>query len=101
MINTRNTSQRKAAMILLLVLHLSIGLNMAVFYQTEYQLDSPLIPKSTVLVISRPYLFAALVAVPFSIVAMLCFFFSRYTWVILLCALTVLWQFYYLNYVGL
>jgi hypothetical protein len=93
-------NQARAAKILLLILILSITASIARYFQIEYQLDTPLIPKSTVTIISRPYLFSALVSAIGMTIALVIYFFSRYLFVIIMCGLVLIWQIYYLNWGG-
>src|SRR5688572_22213414 len=70
-------NQARAAKILLLILILSITASIARYFQIEYQLDTPLIPKSTVTIISRPYLFSALVSAIGMTIALVIYFFFQ------------------------
>ena len=81
-----------AAKVLLIILLVSIAFQIGAFYQTKYQLTSPLIPESTVLHIAQPFLFTALISVACCIAALLFFFYSRYVVTIVICGVALLWQ---------
>lgn len=81
----------------LLALFVSIGYNVFTFYRTEYLLDSPLIPHSTVTQIARPYIVAALISIFPFIMALVFHFRSKYIFVISTCGIALAWQIYYLH----
>ena len=93
-----NRNQVTAAKILLVVVLITIGLDIGTFYRTEYQLVSPFIPKSITLDLSRPYLFAAIISVLAVIAALICYFLSKYLFTIIICAIDIVWQLYFLNW---
>ncbi len=84
-----------AARILLVMLLTSIAGDIGAFFQTEYELYTPLIPKSTIIEIARPYLLAALVSAIAMLVALILHFFSRNLFTILICVAALAWQFWY------
>jgi hypothetical protein len=87
-----------ASRVLLIWLLISIGTGIGSFFQTEHQVVSPLIPKSIVIEISRPYLFAGLICTGISLVALLFYFFGKFRVVILICCIAIVWRFYYINW---
>lgn len=84
--------------VLLIWLILSVAGGIATYFQTEYQLTSPLIPRSSIDLIARPYLLASLGCSVFAIAALLFYFFGRYQIVILLCSIAILARIYYINW---
>jgi hypothetical protein len=91
-------NQIRAAKVLLIIVLLLIATDIGTFFQTEYQLVSPLIPKGIIVEISRPYLFASLISVTAVIAALIFYFFSRYLFTIVICGVALVWHFYYLNW---
>lgn len=81
------SSQNKISKILLVISLVSAGLNIGSYFQTEYQLLSPLIPKSIILDISRPHLFAALISIIGSIISLICYFYSKFLFTIIICGI--------------
>jgi hypothetical protein len=47
------------------------------FFQTSYQLDSPVIPKDTVMLIAKPYLELSLAAAPLFIISLYFYFYRK------------------------
>lgn len=86
-----------AAKVFLIAMLVLAVFNIASFYQTEYTLVSPLIPRSTVLEVGRPHLFTGLITTMLAIPALLCYFFRWYVVTIVICAVTIAWQVFYLS----
>ncbi len=82
-------TQKKVANIALVLGILDITMLIVVFFQTEYQLTSPLIPASTILEIVRPYLLKALFSCLAYIAALIFYLYARYIVTIIICAVTV------------
>ena len=81
-----------AAKISLVVVLLTIALQLIAFYQTQYQLVSPLIPESAILTIVRPFIFMAFIASLVSIAGLILYFYQMYLYVTMVCGLTIVWQ---------
>lgn len=60
------------------------------FVQTEYQLVSPIIPKSTILEIARPHIYVSLVAGIVLLVSLWLYFFKKHLLVIILQLLLII-----------
>ena len=84
--------------ILLIVLLVLIAAGIGGFFQAEYQLVSPLIPKSNVIEISRPYLLASLICTGITLIALLFYFSGKFRVVVLVCCLAIIWRTYYTNW---
>ena len=95
-----NNNLKKGAKFSLIVLLISILGKYIIFYQTKYQLESPLIPASTILTITEPYLFIGLVSTIVSLVALLLYFYEKYLLIIILVILTIIWQRVYPYWIG-
>jgi hypothetical protein len=85
------------AKVALIVVLISIASELAIFFQTEYQLISPIIPEKIVLDIVRPYLFMALVSTLGYIIALILFFYQRHILTIIFCGIILLFQEIYFN----
>jgi hypothetical protein len=81
--------KKQLANLLLVMAALNIGRLIAVFFQTEYQLLTPLIPKDTVLIIARPYLVFALFCSLAFVAALIFYIYSRLVVSMIICALTI------------
>jgi hypothetical protein len=81
--------KKQLANLLLVMAALNICRLIAVFFQTEYQLLSPLIPKDTVLIIARPFLVFALYCSLALVAALIFYIYSRLIISIIICALTI------------
>jgi hypothetical protein len=88
--------QAKASRVLLIIVLCSIGFNTGKFYQTQYILTNPLIPAEATLQIAKPYLWVSFVSVIASILALLFYFYAKYLITIIICALILVWQQYYI-----
>ena len=91
-------SLAKASRVLLIILLFSSLRGLIGFFQTEYQLVSPLIPTSIVLTIGRPFLIASLVGIVGTIAALLFYFYARYLVTVILCGITLIAQQVYLYF---
>lgn len=83
------------ARISLVLLLLSIVRQFILIFQTQYQLNSPFIPQSEVLVIIKPWLYVGFITTLLSIVALLLYFFEKYSWVMVLSALALIGPHFY------
>jgi hypothetical protein len=88
----KSNSSKTGAKVSLLVLQMSIVMQLISFFQTEYQLISPIIPQSIILQVAAPFILNALIAALFSIAAFIFYFYSKFNIVILLCILPLVWQ---------
>jgi len=92
------SNQKKISKILLVILLASAALNVSRYFIIKFQLLSPLIPSGEILLISEPYLFAALINIFASIIALVSYFYSRFLVAIIICFIILGWQFYYLHW---
>jgi hypothetical protein len=83
---------------LLFVLLLSIAGQLSAFYQTKYQLTSPVIPEHVILQIVSPFIFSAFVSTLICIAGLILYFYQRYLLVIIVCGLAIIWQQVYLHF---
>jgi len=74
------------------ILVLYILLQFLAIYQTQYQLVSPLIPESTLLLIIKPHIFIGLILTTVTLVSIILYFFEKYLLVIVLAITAILWQ---------
>jgi hypothetical protein len=88
--NKTQKNIKTSAKISLLILLLSITGQFISIYQTNYQLASPIIPKSTVWEISKQFIFIAFILTVSSIIALVFYFYEKYVAVIILAALTLI-----------
>jgi hypothetical protein len=87
--NKTQKNIKAGAKISLLILLLSVACQFISIYQTNCQLISPIIPKSTVWEISKQFIFIAFVLTVSSIIALLLYFYEKYIVVIILAVLTL------------
>jgi hypothetical protein len=80
---------KASAIVCLALLLLYIIGQLLSFYQTGRQLDSPLIPKSTIEMVNRQYIFHAAVSSIMLVVAVGIYLLKQYWWAILLVAITL------------
>lgn len=78
------------AKITLVIIMLSVIGNLVAIYQTRYQLESPLLPKSIIYEINKQFIFHALVSAIVSVIAFILYIFEKYVWVIVLVVLTLI-----------
>jgi hypothetical protein len=88
--NKTQKNIKAGAKISLLILLLSIAGQFISIYQTNYQLVSPIIPKSTVWEISKQFIFIAFVLTVSSIIALSLYFYKKYVAVIIVTVLTLI-----------
>ena len=81
---------KRAAKLSLLVLLIAITAQFVSIYQTEHNLNSPIIPKGLVWEISRQFIFMAFVFTASSVVGLIFYFYDKYLWVIILVLLTLI-----------
>lgn len=84
--------------ILLVVQLVAIAAFIGVYFQTEYQLSSPVIPKSMIGEIARPYLLLALITTITLIPAFILYFYSRFLATTILCLLSLLFSQFFFNF---
>ena len=90
---------RKWEIALIIITLVRIGACFISYFQTKFQLESPLIPQSVILDIVTPYMVAGLGLILFTIAAFGFFVYSRYMFSIIVCVLSqVLAQFYFFFY---
>lgn len=90
---------RKWAIALIIINLLRTAFCFVSFFQTKYQLDSPLIPQSVILDIVTPYMVTGLGLIFLTIAAFGFFVYSKYMFSIIICVLSlVLAQFYFFFY---
>jgi hypothetical protein len=92
---------RKWAVALIVLNLLRISTPFIVYFQTKYQLVSPLIPKNVVVDIIAPYMVIGLVSVFLTIAAFIFYVYSKFTFTIIICALNLIFvQLYFLFHPG-
>ena len=79
--------KKKIAGILIVISIARIALEIAAFFQTEHQLNSPFIPKSMVVTIARPYLLSALISTILLIPAFIFYMYNKYVITYIFCGL--------------
>ena len=80
---------KKWANILLVLAMLNIARMVAVFFQTKYELISPLIPSGIITEVATPHLFIALISSLAITAALIFYFYSKYIVSIIICACTL------------
>lgn len=78
------------AKISIIVLLLSIIGQFVSFYQTKYQITSPLIPESIIMDIGGQFIFKALTSTVITIGALILYFYQKYLLIIILVVLTLI-----------
>ena len=89
-IDRKTKGLKIGAKISLITLVLYIIAQLASTFQTEYQLVSPIIPRSLIWEINKQFVFIALVTSIASLGAMVLYFFERYLMVIILAVLVLI-----------
>jgi hypothetical protein len=83
--NIWNASVKEWACRILLTCNVWLAVSGSVtFLQTEYQLVSPIIPLDTVLLITRPYIYASLVAGVILLISLWLYFLKKHLFVIII-----------------
>jgi hypothetical protein len=85
-----NGRYKKGAQVCLVLLALYIVWQLVDIYRIRYQLDSPLIPKSTIGLINKQFLFRAAVASGAGMVGLSLYFTKKYLVVIILVIVTLI-----------
>ena len=80
---------RKWAIALIILNLIRVGVCFVTYFQTKYQLVSPLIPKEIILDIIAPYMLIGFVSVLLTIVAFGLYAYSKFTFVIIICLLSL------------
>ena len=93
---SKTGNKKTAAKISLMVLLLLISSQLLQYFKINYQLQSPLIPNSTILLIAEPYIKMAFVFTVACILALLFYFYSRFLLTIIISALSVIFLIVYL-----
>lgn len=92
------TNNLKRCSLICLVLVLIIALlQMAGYYQTQYQLVSPLIPKAITDKISKPYLLLAGISFALFLVALPFHYYSKYIVSIVVCVIGIVFPYLYMQ----
>ena len=86
----RKKNLKTGAKVVLVILLLNVVRHLVSVYQTRYQLQSPLIPESTIWEISKQFIFHAIVSAIASIAGLLLYFFDKYLLVIILVVLILI-----------
>lgn len=89
---------KKISQITLILLLFSVVANLLSYFQTKYQLASPLIPKDIVYTIIETHMQSALVGSILSLIAILFYFFEKYLVSTIICVFSLLIQFYIHQY---
>ena len=89
-------NKKTAAKISLIVLLLLISSQLLQYFKINYQLQSALIPNSTIILIAEPYIKMAFVLTVACILALLFYFYSRFLLTIIISALSVIFLIVYL-----
>jgi hypothetical protein len=91
---------RKWAVALIIINLLRIGTAFIAYFQTKYQLVSPLIPQDAIIDIIRPYMVVGLVSVIVTVIAFVFFVYSKFTFAIITCAINLVFVelYFYLNH---
>jgi hypothetical protein len=92
------TPYRKWAIALIIVNLLRLSTSFIIYFQTEYQLVSPLIPKTIILDILKPYMTIGLVSVILILIAFIFFVYSKFTFAIIASVMNLLFFQIYLLY---
>jgi hypothetical protein len=87
-----------AALVLLSLVALSTIFNGLSWWQTKWQLTSPVIPRSTVNAIALPYLYTSLATIPFVVAALLCYRFRSYLACAIISSIALAGQYIYIVY---
>ena len=87
---------KTAAKISLIVLLLLISNQLLQYFNINYQLQSPLIPNSAILLIAEPYIKMAFMLTLACILALLFYFYSRFLLTIIISSFSVLFLIIYL-----
>src|SRR5438270_1336065 len=91
--------KKKIANILIVVSIVRIALEIATFFQAEWQLNSPLIPKSTIITIIRPYLLSALISTILLIPALIFYFFNKYVITYIFCGFILMFTYFFFFFI--
>ncbi len=91
---------RKFAIALIILNLLSAGSGYISYFQAKYQLVSPLVPNTVVLDIIDPYMLLGLISLAIAVISFVLFLYSKYTYVVALCAVNLLFQQIYLISLG-
>jgi hypothetical protein len=83
------SSLKTGAMVCLTLLLLYVISQLAAVYQTRHELESPIIPESTIWLISKQYILKAFVASIVNVIALILYFFDKYLIAIILVTLTL------------
>jgi len=96
----RSEHLKKISLIFLGVALFSTALQVVGYFQTQYQLVSPLIPKSTIDIISKPHLQLAGISFILFLVAFIFHRYSKYKASIVICIFTYLFPQLYIEITG-
>lgn len=82
--DTKQDRLKTGAKIALTILLVNVVAQLAAVYQTRYQLNSPLIPESTIWKINKQFIFNATLTAAAGVIGLLLYFFDKYLLVIIL-----------------
>ena len=94
----QHNSFKKPANVLLVILSVTIAVQLLAFYQTRYQLLSPLVPDSVTLKIVEPYIFNAIISSVALGVALVFRFYAKYLVAVIICSIAILFQQFHLQF---
>jgi hypothetical protein len=98
---SRSTKLEWACRILLTVVLYRIASGYIVFIQTDYQLVSPLIPKSTIYEIARPFMIASLLSCVVFMAALWFYFYKKRISTVVLAAVCIVgYEAFYMLFVS-
>ena len=79
---------------------MSAGSGYISYFQAKYQLVSPLVPNTVVLDIIDPYMLLGLISLAVAVISFGLFLYSKYSYVVAICAANLLIQQIYLISLG-
>ena len=85
----QQNKQKSVAKICLIVLLLFDVWQFVLIYKTNSRLTSPIIPRETIWIISKDFVFIAFVFTVASLIGLLLYFFNKYLWVIIFVVLVL------------
>ena len=96
--NVPELNSKNVAKIVLLIVFVSAIKKFVEIYRVKHELISPLIPEGTISEITEPLFYNGILTTVVGIVGMLFFFYRKYTVVIILGILIILWLLYIYPY---
>jgi len=92
MTDNQRRDVKKVARILLIIHAASVVLQMVGYFQTQYQLVSPLIPASLIKTLAEPYLKVSVISTGTFIAALVLYICKKHILTIIICSLTIVVQ---------